>query len=285
MKKAPFSFRIFAFAATTLLLTFVASCRKDKETDSDTSASKNESVAERYFNELNDISDQAVKTGDLSTFKLSASEAILLSNCAVITFDTSSSVSASNPDTISIDFGTGCVGNDLKTRSGKIIVSTTGRYRDAGTVITITPLNYFVNNNQILGSRVVTNLGNNASNQPTFSVNVNGSIVLANSGGTITWTASRTRTWTEGYNTPGIFADDVYSVVGSSSGTKVNGETWTSQITSALVHKFACRQIVSGSFTITPSNRPQRTVDFGTGDCDNTATVTINGNTYTFTFL
>ncbi|HOY50016.1 MAG TPA: hypothetical protein PK281_11515 [Flavobacteriales bacterium] len=280
MKAIPFSLRASALAAATLLISF-SSCRKDSDNDSDTNASKNESVAERYFNELNDISDQAAKTGDLSSFKLAADEGVLLSNCATITFDTSGTVSATNPDTIIIDFGTSCLGNDLKTRSGKIIISTTGRYRDQGTVITITPLNYFVNNNQILGTRTVTNTGNNAQGQPTYTVQVDGSIVLANNGGTITWTASRVRTWTEGFNTPLLFSDDVFSVTGSSNGTKVSGDTWTSQITSPLVHKRSCHQTVSGTLVVTPSNRPQRTVDFGSGDCDNQVTVTINGNTYT----
>ncbi len=272
--------RFTALIAATVLASF-SSCKKDTENDTDTNASKNESVAERYFNEVNDLSDQAVKTGDLSSFKLAADEGVLLSNCATVTFDTSSSVSASNPDTIIIDFGTSCVGNDNKTRSGKIIISATGRYRDQGTVVTITPQNYFVNSNQIIGSRVVTNLGPNTLGQPTFSIQVTGSIILANAGGTITWNANRTRTWTEGYSTPLLFSDDVFSVTGSSNGTKVNGQTWTSSITTALVHKRSCHQTVSGILVITPSNRPQRTVDFGNGDCDNTATVTINGNTYT----
>lgn len=280
MKAIQSTIRFSALMAATVLFSF-SSCKKDSDKDSDTNASKNESIAERNFNELNDIADQAAKTGDLSSFKLSSDEAILLSNCAVITFDTAGTVSAVNPDTIIIDFGTGCIGNDLKNRSGQIIISSTGRYRDVGAVITITPSNYFVNSNQVLGSRVVTNSGNNSQGQPSFTVQVNGSILLANNGGTITWTASRVRTWTEGYNTPLLFSDDVYSVSGSSNGTKVNGDTWTSQITSPLVHKRLCHQIVSGTCIISPSNRPTRTIDFGSGECDSTATVTINGNTYT----
>ena len=257
------------------------SCNKKDDIDNDTAAAKNESVAEKTFNEVNDIADQASKTGNLNGFKIDGTDGILASDCAIITIDTSSFVSASNPDTVIIDFGTGCVGNDGKNRSGKIIVSATGRYRDAGTIITMTPVNYIVNGNAISGYRRVTNSGLNASNQPTFQIEVNGTIVLANDGGTITWTANRTRVWTEGFNTPSIFNDDVFSVTGGSNGTKASGSTWTNVINTPLVHKRSCQQIVSGFMTVTPSNKPVRTIDFGTGACDSQATVTINGNTYT----
>lgn len=274
--------RILLLLAITSLVNLSA-CRKTDNIDNDTSSSKNENTAERYFNEVQDIADQAAKTGDLSTFKLSSNEGMLLSNCAVITFDTLGNVSVSNPDTIIIDFGTSCLCNDNKTRSGKIIISSTGRYRNEGSIITITPENYFVNGNQILGSRIVTNTGNNALGQPTFNVLVNGTIILANDEGTITWNATRQRTWIQGSNTL-IFSDDVYSITGGSSGAKVNGQTWTSIITSPLVHKRICHQIVSGVLQVTPSNKPIRTIDFGQGNCDNTLTVSINGNSYTITF-
>jgi hypothetical protein len=145
----------------------------------------------------------------------------------------------------------------------------------------MTPVNYTVNGNTISGYRRVTNTGPNASNQPTFQIEVNGTIVLADGGGTITWTANRTRTWLEGFNTPLIFNDDVFSVSGGSNGTKASGNTWTNVINTPLVHKRSCHQIVSGTMTVTPSNKPVRSIDFGNGTCDNQATVTINGNTYT----
>jgi hypothetical protein len=91
------------------------------------------------------------------------------------------------------------------------------------------------------------------------------------------------RTWLEGFNTPGIFADDVFSITGASNGTKVNGDSWTSVINTPLMFKRVCRQFVSGTRTVSPENRPERLIDYGTGACDNTATVTINGNVYTIT--
>ncbi len=270
------------FAAITLSM-LVLSCNKKDDIDSDTNAAKNENSVEKYYIELNDIADQVAKTGSASGFKVTEDQGTLLSSCAVITFDTSSAVSALNPDTIVVDFGTGCIGNDGRSRSGKIIVSTTGRYFETGTVVTIIPQNYFVNGNGVSGSRVVTNTGNNSSGQPTFTVQVSGTVTLANNGGTITWSASRIRTWIAGYDTPLLFADDEISVTGSSNGTNASGGSWSTIITSPLVHKRSCREIVSGSKTVTPASRPARIVDYGNGTCDNTVNVTINGNTYTIT--
>jgi hypothetical protein len=274
---------IFGIFATLALPLLITSCNKKDDIDSDTNTAKSESSVEQYYTEINDISDQVSRTGNTSGFKVTEDQATLLSSCSVITFDTSSLVSVSNPDTTIIDFGTGCIGNDGKSRSGKIIISSTGRYFDQGTVVTITPQNYFVNGNGVSGSRVVTNTGNNSSGQPTFTVQVNGTVTLANSGGTITWSASRIRTWIVGYDTPLMFADDEISVTGSSNGTNVNGENWTCLINTPLVHKRSCREIVSGSKTVTPSSRPVRLINYGNGECDDTFEVIINGNTYTIT--
>lgn len=274
---------IFGIFATLALPLLITSCNKKDDIDSDTNTAKSESSVEQYYTEINDISDQVSRTGNTSGFKVTEDQATLLSSCSVITFDTSSLVSVSNPDTTIIDFGTGCIGNDGKSRSGKIIISSTGRYFDQGTVVTITPQNYFVNGNGVSGSRVVTNTGNNSSGQPTFTVQVNGTVTLDNSGGTITWSASRIRTWIVGYDTPLLFADDEISVTGSSNGTNASGENWTCLINTPLVHKRSCREIVSGSKTVTPSSRPERLINYGNGECDDTFEVIINGNTYTIT--
>jgi hypothetical protein len=45
--------------------------------------------------------------------------------------------------------------------------------------------------------------------------------------------------------------------------------------------ELACRFIVSGTIEMRPQDRPVRLLDYGNGDCDNVATVTINGETYT----
>ena len=79
------------------------------------------------------------------------------------------------------------------------------------------------------------------------------------------------------------WSDDVYLVTGSASGTGSQGGTFSATITSALKRTVACHQFVSGTVEVTPANRPTRYIDFGNGDCDNIATVTVNGHSHTIT--
>jgi hypothetical protein len=265
-------------AASALLLT---GCKKDEE-DNDTSASSDNAFAEATYNDITNICEEAGITGTLSNYRTgpAATDGILTS-CATITFDT---VNSLDQDTIHINFGaTNCTGNDGRNRRGEILVYYSGAFRDSNSTHTVTFNNYFVNDNQVLGTKTVTNLGHNTAGNLVYDIDVNGQIHLANNAGTITWTSQRQREWTQGESTL-IWSDDVYSITGSASGTGSSGNTFTANITSPLIRNMAlgCRRhFVQGTFDLTPANRPARTVDFGTGTCDDVATVTINNHTYT----
>jgi hypothetical protein len=254
------------------------SCRKDA-LDKDTTPAQDNAQAEETYNDVFNMADEAATTGDVS-YK-NSDESGLLSGCATVTRDT-----VSMPHTVTIDFGNGgCTGNDGRTRKGKILVSYDGPYRALGTTIVITFDNYFVNDNQILGTKTVHNDGVNGNGNLSYSITVSGQVIKANNGGTVTWASSRTREWTEGESTLSL-ADDVYKVSGTASGTSANGNTFTATITSPLVRKLApgCRRhFVEGTMEVEVTGKPTRYIDFGDGSCDGQITVTINGNTYDIT--
>ncbi|MGL4596122.1 MAG: hypothetical protein ACRCYO_01260, partial [Bacteroidia bacterium] len=157
------------FAASAVLFT---SCRREEE-DNDTSASSDNALAESTFNDITNIADEAGKTGTLSNYRVGDDQGIL-STCAVVTID---SLISSDQDTITVDFGsTNCTGNDGRNRRGKIKIYYTGNYRDVGATHTITFDNYFVNENQVLGTKTVVNNGPNGSGNTVFSIDVNGQI-------------------------------------------------------------------------------------------------------------
>jgi hypothetical protein len=158
----------------------------------------------------------------------------------------------------------------------------TGRYREAGTVINFTFDNYYVNDNQLLGTKSVTNLGPNAAGNLVYKVVIEGKIIKAN-GATITWTSTRQREWLAGAATPLLLSDDVYSITGSASGTTAAGKSYTILITKALIRKMSCRWFESGVLDVTPQGKPTRTLDYGNTGCDNNATVTILGVTFPIT--
>jgi uncharacterized membrane protein len=186
----------------------------------------------------------------------------------------------SNPKTVLIDFGTNeCTGNDGRVRKGILHITYTGRYREAGTVITITPENYSVNGNLIEGQKTIENLGLNNNGQLHYSIAVSGTVTAPGNAWTISWTANRIRTWLEGQNTASVW-DDVYEISGNGSGVNRNGVPYTTTITQALRAEIGCPWLVSGKVTIQPEDYATRFIDFGDGACDSGFTVTVNGQEY-----
>ncbi len=262
---------LLLLACATFML---AACRKDKDEEKDldldyTSASDN-ALADDAFSDLLSEVDKAVDANGLRGTNADCDP--------VVTFDT-----LSNPRTLTIDFGTvNCTTNNGRVRRGRILVSYSGRYRDEGTVITITPDNYFVNDHQVQGTKTVTNLGLNTDGHPHFSVSVQGSLTAPDGSWTATHQANRVRTWIQGPGTPTLF-DDIYLITGSGSGVNRAGNAYTITITSPLRVEVGCRWITAGTVDITPENKPTRTINYGNGSCDGTIIISVLGYNFTVT--
>src|SRR6185369_4952907 len=254
-------------------------CKKDKPTpeiqDTDTQAVQDNSLADGSFNDVDNIASQAVDSGSLSTYRLRNTGANLLSACATLDIH-----DTSGHGVIYVDFGsTPCLCADYRYRKGIINISYTGHYRDSGSVISITFNNYYVGRTQtnmykVTGTKTVSNKGHNTAGHIWFDINVNGNL-LNTSGQTMTWISSRQREWIAGAGTP-VWLDDEYMITGSANGTSFNGTSYTLSITQALHVDLSCRWIRDGKFDFTPGARATRHFDYGSGNCDNNATVTIN---------
>lgn len=272
---------LFALALTAVVI----SCRKnDKEpdeVDSDTTSAQDQSLASSTVDDMSNIADEAGRAGNLSAYRIGEIDGLLASSCATVSIDST----ATSSKTITVNFGTtNCLCNDLKYRKGSLIITFTGRYRDSSTVITVTPQNYYVNDNRITGTKTIKNLGHNSAGHLVYQVTANLMIFKTNNGGTIIWQSNRQREWLEGENTLTRF-DDKYSITGFANGTNANGNSFSSLITAALIKDMSCSQLkkhfVSGKIEHTPSGKATRYIDFGNGVCDDIATVTINGKIYT----
>lgn len=264
---------------------FLGSCRKKEkaeEKDTDTTAASDQSIASSISNDMASMSDEAATSTNttLSSYKVGESDGILATSCATVT-----SVTSGSTKTITVNFGTtNCTCKDNRLRRGSLTITMSGPYLTQGTVINVTPNNYYVDNNQVTGSKTITNNGLNSSNNLVFSITADLTIIKANGAGTISWHSDRQREWTAGASTPLVWSDDVYSVTGSASGSNSNGGSFTSNITTALIRKMSCpRHFVSGVIEHTPAGKATRTINYGDGTCDNNATVTINAVTYTIT--
>jgi hypothetical protein len=262
------------FLAMLMLLAFAA-CEKEKDQEiADNTLAKNDAMAEAIFDEISMLTDQAFRLGSMG-LKSTSNDRHLLNDCATITIDTTVM-----PRVMIIDFGeVNCLCGDGKWRRGQIIVTFTGPYHQPGTVITHGFSEYYVNDNHVEGSRIMTNLGPNGEGHPQYETIVDGMITLNNDEGVISWQAERLRTWVEGYDTP-VWYDDVFLITGSGSHSYSNGGGFTRTILEPLRRELSCHHFVSGVVQTVPANRPTRTLDYGDGTCDNIATLTIGSRTF-----
>ena len=272
--------RTLAYAALASGLLFTASCQRTEVAADDLTSAEDQGQGD----EENAATADLVEAAAPQDAAASASPAIvgaaelrsLTAGCFTRTYDAATR-------TLTLDFGlTNCLCADGRYRRGQITAVFSGPYRQAGAVVTINRTNYFVNDNQHLGTRVITNLGSGS-----FDLNVqNASIIFANNGGTTAWSSQRRYTRTTGFGTPSIL-DDAYSITGALTGTNRRSVTYTATIKSPLIKKFAlgcARHFVAGTVEITNSKTQTLLINYdpsGTAACDNVATVTINGRTRT----
>ena len=260
----------------------IVSCNKENETviDNTSVASKDNSTSENLFTDIKKVVEEAADDQGQSS-----KAAYSFGACATVTINPAW-IDPTWPKVMEIDFGTAnCTGAYGVNRRGKLVVTLTDVYRNTGSILTIQPQDYYINDIKVEGTKTITNNGYNANNNLEFTVDVvNGKITYTNNKIT-TWASTRTNEWVEGDSTtlashglPGI-CDDVYLINGSANGTDRNGRSFTVAITSPLRKEVCCRWLVSGVLEVTPNGLSTRIMDFGTGACDNIATLTINNNT------
>jgi len=254
----------FAFAAVA--------CNKDDEDDTAAQnrltvatedAGQTESVYDYTAEEAANIADAYGKT----------------SGCASVTTS-----GTTFPKTITIDFGTGCIGQDGRTRKGIATAVLSDSMKKTGSTRTLTFTNHFVSDKaganfvQVEGTHVLTNNGS-ATGCLNYGVQVTNGKLTFSDGTTRTWNCTRTRTQIAGCATPTTATDDRFEWTGASSGQTRNGYTFTATTTTPLQKSAACTWIDTGVMEVSVAAKT-RTMDFGSGTCDDVATVTLaNGTT------
>lgn len=264
------------------------SCSQDSNSATETTVTSNDVAAtQKMDNAIDDVSLIADNQYEISegstTGKSVVSYFSILPNCATIS-DLGSSISVR---VITITFGTAdtpCVfrGHSLK---GQIILT-----RTIGTtfpkIMTVTYNNFYVNENKLEGTstwkREMLGSGENLHPKTTFTMT---GMTLTTTAGVYTRNGDRVREMTAGFLTRQSPTDDIYSTYGTFTTTHPNGSVFTSLIESAtpLINKTACNLIqvpmpfpVSGIVKLS-KNSHYSTIDYGSGDCDNLAMLSIDG--------
>ncbi len=188
---------------------------------------------------------------------------------------------------VEVDFGTGIVWRG-KTHKGKIVVTYTESRRISGAVRTITFDNYSINDNAIDGTKTVTFTSVSGEGSATFSASVDAKIkIKTKAGKDLVWNSLRIRT----YDTKGTFdnwKDDEVTLSGNANGVNRNGVKYSAVITTPLTVKLSCVETSgwlpsSGVLEVTPEGAAKRSVNYGSGSCDRTVTVTVGDRSFEWT--
>ena len=177
------------------------------------------------------------------------------------------------PKTVTINYGDGCWCRDGKFRKGAVVLHFTGPLRTAGSVLTITLRDYYVNRAHIQGTKTISNQSEAAVHK--FSVKIeNGKVTWPNGRG-FSYEGNRVITQVAGMDTWTI-RDDVYEIEGRNKTVYANGVIVVKNTETPLVKKISCKWIVQGIVKIKINERTLY-INFGNGDCDNKASISWTG--------
>ncbi|OWP85152.1 hypothetical protein BWK59_01480 [Flavobacterium davisii] len=204
-------------------------------------------------------------------------------SCATVSITPQAPYTSGQTISKTIDFGsTGCSmpnGNALK---GKIIIKFTYQPKATSHTITYTFENFSHNNVKVEGTRTITiTRGTSAANPNEhliFKIDLNLTVTLEN-GKILKITGTKTREIIQGQNTPEL-SDNVYQITGNWETVFPSGTVRLAKITSPLIVKSNCFYITKGIVSYRKLDKTAAVLDFGNGECDDKATLTVNGQNY-----
>jgi hypothetical protein len=195
-----------------------------------------------------------------------------IGQCPDVSIDTSEN---RYPITITLNYGEGTELQNGRVISGIMIVEISGPRLTDGTTRMVTYDGYQIDSLGIEGTLTHTFSGNN---ETTRVVTVTGNQQFTMPDGTIIdRTSEKTREWIAGLETPEDFTDDTIEVTGYIDAENSDGTTWSKTILEPLVRIGSCRHFVQGEIRYSRYGEIVAELDFGEGECDNLATITING--------
>jgi len=192
--------------------------------------------------------------------------------CATVTVD-----GDDFPKTITVDYSDGCEGRMGLVKKGILTIEMSDTILNEGAVYTYTFENMTVGYRSIEKTATLENLGQNEAGNWEFSFEMLSTTTFEKNEETfvIVREISGIKEWLAGFATPET-SDDQFLLNGSGTIT-VNDELHFERTLTNLLIDRACKYPLSGFIEIT-RNGESMIIDFGTGECDNIALVTKDGD-------
>lgn len=203
----------------------------------------------------------------------------ILPMCATIT-----TVLTNDTYTKTVDFGVdGCTLPNGNVVKGKIIISFSKNFLTPSKTISYTLVGFYHNGKLIEGNKTITRELKStdllATVHPVTTHSVDVKITFPD-GKIYSRIGTRVREMVEGFDTIGNWEDNVFLVSGNNITIFPNGSKYTFTITTPLRIAMSCKMPfpVKGVIEVV-KNDAKATLDYGNGDCDKLANITINGVT------
>lgn len=287
MRKNPFIYRILTLL---LVVTFLASCKKDDEvkpaTEEDFASAQAtvdlmtelDAINSMAMSVYDDYSSTRVANSKIAKARKASARTKEDGICGSVTYSESE---ASGALTVTVDYGTGttCEGILLK---GKVIYA----FDASGSAATISFVNYEADGKKLSGDySIAVGINEDSENAASFKYDFKfqNAVFTNTDGSTIKWNSSYTLVLTLGVDSNENFTF-TSKTTGSISGTNKDNKSFSVTIKDLFTDYMCQYGVVSGTYLIKTEGHPDATYDFGDGTCDNKATLTISGTSKTFTF-
>ena len=272
MKRQKLTFGIIALALFGLVLT---SCNESdtiqeelSTEEIDLKAAETEAEIDKVSDESSAIIEEAYLMEEFPITKSNVTDRYL-PDCVTITV-----VIVQNMKTVTLDFGEGCELRNGNFVSGKIIMTYERDPEAASKMITYSFEGFYFNRKNVEGGGSIlrdrSNENGNPQSTKTFDV-------------TVTWPdglfaskiGEKVREMIEGQSTT-AWGDNVFLITGNWTFTRRNGNVLSAKIIKELRRELACKFLVSGTIELS-KNLDTAILDYGDGECDDLATVSVNG--------
>lgn len=254
----------------------VFSCSKDDSSSDNMTEAKANAKIDAITDDVSDLVEKEYYEAANPAGRTTQPQELALPDCVQVTVtgDTSSWTR-----TLVFNDCTMPNGNVL---DGTLIISGSTNFDAPTQTISYSFVNFHHNNILVEGNRTMIrtleSTATLATVHPVATIGFDMTLTFPN-GNSYHRVGNRVREMIEGFATPFFWLDNVFSITGSWTTSFPSG-TRTSEITTPLIAEATCAHLVSGVITVTGPNNTA-TLDYGDGNCDNQATLTVNGNSVT----
>jgi hypothetical protein len=275
-----------SIAVVLLAICFLTSCNKDKEDVKPTSKQDFESAKSTLdiVSEVEDLNNTALSFALQSGSMGGRKAAIKETECGTMSYQYTNEYTFS---TVTVDYGTGTTCEGV-VRKGKVIFTLTQTASGNGLTMEAKFVGYEVDGKKLSGDYTlqVLPVENASENELSFNYvyTFNNAVLTYADGSKVSWNSNyelSLRLTADENNTDLPFTMHI-EMKGGLSGKDKNGKTFSAEITSPLVIDGKCPYgITAGKYVLKAEGHSEALLDYGNGECDNTAILTINGKAET----